>query len=254
MPWLFNKILDRRIRGIVNGALKRAGSSANDQSVLWNAVTGDWLASKLAPIARDKYQHTGKEYLLYALTRLFRNSETAFVPHIQLHRDSIDAYRIPGGHLILTIHSAYAPCSKLALQAGRKVALLSNYPRTITRAMRQSGITDGQVELFAPDMLCFPKAHKYLQEGYIVNCTVDFRNKAARFESISDGFFQFAKRTGTPVFFATSVINDAGSIEYVCKGPYEGSSAQLLQAFQNFFSQYRPHVRMRLGSFHSSPI
>ena len=216
----------------------------------WINVLHHEKIQSLLPHAKDQYQHQGYEFILYAITTIFRLLKIRLVPIVRHDDQSNERFAGSEGILILGLHGGFAPNAKNALDAGRKIAFMSDVPSEVERCLYDTGVKSSNVEVFPHDRNAFLHVKKFLREKYVIFATVDFRRVIpGQFNLISPSFFEFAKKTQTPLYFGASIVSNDGVLHGLCKGGYLGSSMELIDQFEQFQKVYRPDAVYEIQQF-----
>ena len=215
------------------------------QDVLSDATAREFLAT-----TRNVLQNSGNALLYDLLLEAYLKHEREFVPDIKfkMNKSLIEDYK---PMLCLSFHSNFSPLALLLLSRQRPVAVVSDYPNTIKRVARNTGLRSGSMDLISADNRCFANILRRLKEGYTVISTIDFRNAIGEpFNQVSDAALQFACKVKSVTVGSINTVTDTGElVNVVRRFDPEAGLDQMKADLSQFVARQKPTARYQFGAY-----
>ena len=222
----------------------------SDVKPVFQDILSDTAAREYLANTQNVLQNSGTALLYDFLLDAYLRHEREFLPDIKfkMRRSLIEDYR---PMLCLSFHSNFSPLALLLLSQQRPVAVVSDYPNTIKRVARNTGLRAGSMELISADNRCFANILKRLKEGFTVISTIDFRDAIGEpFNQVSDAALQFACKVKPLTVGGINTVTDAGELVNVVR-PFDPESglAKMKADLSQFVARQKPTARYQFGAY-----
>ncbi len=222
----------------------------SDVKLVFQDVLSDATAREFLATTKNVLQNSGNALLYDLLLEAYLKHEREFVPDIKfkMNKSLIEDYK---PMLCLSFHSNFSPLALLLLSKERPVAVVSDYPNTIKRVARSTGLRKGSMDLISADSRCLANILKRLREGYSVISTIDFRNAMGKpFDQVSDSALRFACKVKPVTVGGINTVTDAGELVCVVRRlDPEAGLAQMKADLSQFVGRQKPRAQYQFSEY-----
>lgn len=201
-------------------------------------------------IKTNRYQHYGNDLLMDLIHASYFKNKKNFHPIFKYDFDyNIIEKNEP--RLWLALHSNFSPLIGSLLSKNYNFAVVSDFPKTVARIVFFSGIESGNVEIISRNESCLLHIKKFLQNGFSVLSTIDFKSKMpGPFNLLSDSLFKFAILIQPKTFFGLSSVNDNGEIIFsIINLDLDQGVEKIKKDVMHFIANKNKNIKFQFGKF-----
>lgn len=224
------------VRLIVRARLaqvRKALRSAPNQQIFhctWDYLIASRLIKRLYPYCENVYQLSRPGLLFFHLVSYMLKRGLDYAAQFDaasLERASslIDDHR---SFIAVQMHTGCSFVVRAMQLLNRRVSAIAAYPEDAAdNVLRRAGVTSG-INFILRDRHCLTRTLNAARRGEVICCNVDFahgmqpfgkrKNKVYRF--VSPVMFEFACKSGIPIFFLYPDVSETSRVVIAIEGPY----------------------------------